>query len=155
MQGPNFWGLRTAAPHPSLSEGSGECTRDTDVCDGSWSANGLKFSTSRCHAVCRPHTPAGIHTEKCERSFPEFPGFYMRLFSHNAQQDSFRSFTCITKPGELCCTCASQCGAVARGESGRPALRDKQSRAKLREEGRESCKAVHIAWMARCIYKAH
>lgn len=41
MQGTNFWGLRTADPtplHPSLSEGSGECTRDTDVCDGSRSA---------------------------------------------------------------------------------------------------------------------
>lgn len=57
--------------------------------------------------------------------------------SHNAQRDSFRSFTCITKPGELCCTRAFQCGAVTRRESGRRALRDKESRAKLRGEGRE------------------
>lgn len=132
MQGTNFWGLRTAAP-PSQRVQASAPARDTDVCDGSWSAckrahthlNSPPLDVMR--SVIRTCLQAHIWRNACV-ALPK---------SNSAQQDSFRLFTYITKPGELCGTCAFQCGAVARRESGRPALKDKQSRAKLREEGRE------------------
>lgn len=69
--------------------------------------------------------PAGTHTEKCVRSFPKIP------------QHTTRFLRVLHLHHEARRSLLHMCSAVTRREGGRPALRDKQSRAKLRWEGRD------------------